>query len=283
MIFTPGIHYGVPFAEYLAITAVSATALKAGRRSMLHLRHVLTTPSEPSNAMTLGTLTHCLALEPAKFAEKFYVMPDVDGRTKAGKEANAKAESESGGREVVRESTLEAAKTMVAAMNRHPQVSRWLAAKGECEAVALWVDPETGLHCKARFDKFCAEQIALDIKTARNGSAHAFTRACGDLGYAQQLAHYEEGFRVLSGKHTPLCLAVVENEPPYVVAAYSLSQRSIDGAANLNRRIRHALAHAQRTGAWDGYSEHVVEIEVPDWALSPSGALPSELDNDHGF
>ncbi len=41
--------------------------------------------SEPTRVMILGSAAHCLCLEPDKFDEKYYVLPDCDRRTKEGK------------------------------------------------------------------------------------------------------------------------------------------------------------------------------------------------------
>lgn len=278
------IAYGVSFEDYRKIKALNATALKAGRRSLAHLRHAVTggdTPETPS--MRIGSAAHCLILEPEKFDACFFVYKSADRRTKAGQNAYTQIVEAAAGRTLINDTEMAACRAIADAVRKHPAAGPFIGAPGICEAVATWTDEETGILCKARFDKYAAGALALDIKTTRDASGRAFARQCATLGYAQQVAWYEEGFRAVTGTHTQCVLIAVESEPPHAVGFYTIDERSIADATAINRQIVRAVRHAMTTGEWPAYSPGVVSIEVPDWAFTPCGALPCDGDDDHPF
>jgi len=62
--------------EYFALDRASNSTLGRMRRSPAHCRHYLDNPPEPSAAMELGTLVHCLVLEPDEFESRYHVMQE---------------------------------------------------------------------------------------------------------------------------------------------------------------------------------------------------------------
>ena len=222
-----GLFPNMPDAEYRAIPAINSTALKAGRRSLAHMRHSMLTPSTPSPAMELGTAVHMALLEPMRFrkAYAFALAEDSDKRTKAWK--SFAAECESNGCTPLTwddQVSIEAMRSNVLA---HPDAAPMLQQAGESEYVAVWQDPDTGLACKARLDKYVPGALALDIKTARNAEPEEFSRQMYSLGYWQQLAWYHEGFNRASGTDTPFTIIAIENEAPFCVAVYSLDDDTL--------------------------------------------------------
>ena len=76
---------------------LSYSALKAFAKSPNHYLQYVNKEHTETPAMVLGSLTHCLVLEPERFAAKFAVAPKVDRRTNSGKALWAAFEHESEG------------------------------------------------------------------------------------------------------------------------------------------------------------------------------------------
>ncbi|MDV7025154.1 PD-(D/E)XK nuclease-like domain-containing protein [Atlantibacter subterranea] len=78
--FEPGRYEGLPNNVYHAANGISSTQVKDARVSLMfyHGRHVTKTiRRESSEALTFGSLTHTLTLEPEKLHEEFVVFPGV--------------------------------------------------------------------------------------------------------------------------------------------------------------------------------------------------------------
>ena len=72
--------------DYRALPHLNQSILKHGLRSMLHMKNAMEAPSKTTDALIFGQLVHTLVLEPHVYAEQFAVAPEVDRRTKAGKQ-----------------------------------------------------------------------------------------------------------------------------------------------------------------------------------------------------
>lgn len=264
-----GLFPNMPEAEYRAIPAVNASALKHGRRSLAHMRHAMMNPSEPSPAMAMGTAVHMAILEPERFVFEYAICDRaVDRRSRHWAEFCSIACDGPGGKIPLTKPDGDAVYAMVAAVQAHPDAAPLLAAPGQCEYVAVWQDADTGLACKARLDKYVPGAIALDIKTTRNASPETFERDVYTLGYWQQVAWYREGFERASGKPTPFTIIAVENEPPHCVAVYSLDDDTLARGVAENHSILKRYAEALKTGTFPGYPHPSgpIEIGMPDWA-----------------
>ena len=64
-----GIFPGVDWAEYQAIDALNGSSLLPMRRSPMLYKWMLDNPQPPTDAMTLGTATHRLILEPERVGD----------------------------------------------------------------------------------------------------------------------------------------------------------------------------------------------------------------------
>jgi len=72
--------------ETLRERPLSYSSIKEFAKSPKHYVYYVHNRSAPSKAMDLGTLIHALLMYPQKTAEMFAIYPDVDRRTKVGKE-----------------------------------------------------------------------------------------------------------------------------------------------------------------------------------------------------
>ena len=149
---------------YFADNRISSTELRTlatqGERGLVNY---LTSETEETSAMLFGTLAHCLVLEPNELEKRFFVMPKIDGRTKEGKEAKAKALEEAGERSIIDEETLSRARLVA------EQAAPFI--RGNSNEVEYYTDT-----AKAKPDSVHLELgIGFDLKSVSNFEAAAKT------------------------------------------------------------------------------------------------------------
>lgn len=200
----PGLYLDVPFGEYLKYDAVSNSTLKRIEQAAGQVIWAKEAPidEEAKSAAELGTLVHCLALEPEEFNSRYLVMPELNLRTNADKArlADFEAQAEATGLIALNQDDLRKARLMVGSLLAYPDIKMQLKSKnGYSEATVIWVDQETGLKCKARVDRLTitpeGDAMALDLKTISDMKRLKWD--IRDFGYAQQDIHYSEGLMAI--------------------------------------------------------------------------------------
>ena len=73
------------FEEYRELPAMSQSSLKMVLQSPAHFKYFTENPRAETPALVFGGVAHTVILEPEKLYNDFFVMPKIDGRTKAGK------------------------------------------------------------------------------------------------------------------------------------------------------------------------------------------------------
>lgn len=282
------------FGDYAADKDVNASALRAGRKSMLHMQAVIDgVADEPSPAMLLGTALHAAILEPARFGEMLRVAPDVDRRTKAGKEEyNAFAASLPDGAIVLTIEDWNAVTQAVAAVNATMLPN--LMGVGESEVSIYW-DEQVGdnvVGCKARLDwlghlaQYPDHGLIVDIKTTRDASPGAFARSAASYGYLHQAAWYMRAAACLhaSGqgpKVSDYIMVAVEMEAPYAVGLYRLSSDDLK-AADLNNldTLRSWAAACEANEFWGPTGSSLRTLNLPEWVFRSGNPTVSSVQDD---
>lgn len=262
----PGLYDSIPFDGYRAIEAANASVLKQGLVSPLHLLEAIHEKREQTGDQAIGEAFHLHALEPDLFKQRFAVRPKVDGRTTAGKAANAAWDAENVGKSPLTEQEMAQIGAMTAACHRHKSL-RTLLKRGQPEVTAIWTDPATGVLCKARFDFFDVDgPVIVDLKSARSAAPDEFARAAAVYRYDMQAAHYIDGGRILLGRTPRFVFGVVEKEPPYAVAVYEPSPAMIEAGRNRLDVALRVYKEVTVNGCEAGYSEEVQELDLPAWS-----------------
>lgn len=246
----------LPSDDYFALDAVSCSLLK---RMECPCKAFISKP--PTPAMALGTAVHAMVLEPEK--NLIAVAPEINRRTKAGKEEWAKFQEGNKDKIVITAEVAEKAKGMADSVMSHA-VARDLFTNGNAEQTVTWTDVRTGEKCKARLDWWRNDNVVVDLKTASNAHPGAFAKASYDLKYHWQDAFYTEGAQADN-----FIFVVVESEEPYVCEVYQLTTE----AKQLGKfEIEAALDtyHACRmfddfTGGYNGEDKLTI-IDLPGWA-----------------
>jgi exodeoxyribonuclease VIII len=234
---------------------LSASALKAFAKSPNHYLDYVQRKFEPSRAMELGTLIHCLILEPEEFDSRYAVAPKVDRRTKAGKEEWLAFQDANGHLQVIDQAFYDEAAACVEAAEKDPNLQRILNEPFHAEQQLdgdLFDFPFT-----ARLD-LETEGFVYDLKTCQDASPDGFQRAAYNLDYHLQATIY----RMLTGK--PFRWIAVETSSPYNVMVYNQSEEAFQRTkARLGNLVE---AFVVWDGKPKGYSTEVQTLDLPRWA-----------------
>jgi len=265
--------------EYRAINAANYSVLKHAQRSAAHMLHAMT-PKDPTPAMLLGSLVDALLFAPEQIALRFVEAPDMDRRTKSGREQwDTFNLSIAEGCRVIDADTWEKAHRMVDAIRRN-RTARALLNGHRYQIPMVWTDADTGVRCKALADSVLPGLTITDLKTTTCADAREFARNAASLAYHMQSAFYCDGWRECTGEDLPYTFIVVESAEPHAVAVYRLEDAAIDAGRIRYKSALQLFADCTRSGHWPGYADELQTLELPRWALG--GATVGATD-DHPF
>lgn len=242
---------------------------KSPKHYLYNVREQRGEKKEPSKDMILGSLVHTLLLEADEFKNEFYVMPNVDRRTKSGKEEWAEATRLSGMKMQITSDQYDQAARMVQAVSQDERARELLQRVENFELSYFWRCPFTNLKLRARADG-CSPNFLLEVKTTRSAAPSVFERHAYNMGYHISMAHYLEGLRVLTeADKLEGYFLVVETEEPYVVQTYKASDDflSVGHSDWLDAMVK--LEDGIRNHRWPGYDGNDSEMKVldaPRWA-----------------
>ena len=240
--------------EYRQHPAISRSELFKISESPEKFKYYREHPEEPTHALVFGQLFHAMALTPETVWEQFAVMPNVDRRTKAGKEAFAEFEAQAEGKTIVSVDMVEQATAMCEALSKNAFVKKLL--KGEKEKPFFWVDEMTGEECKCRTDVLTEvgeNLIIVDLKSTDNAETEAFMRSAIKYGYDFQSAMYSKGVEVNTGKKPIFVFIAIEKKPPYAINILQADELLIRRGYDLFRELIGIYHECKTTDNWWGY------------------------------
>jgi hypothetical protein len=248
--------------EYRAADALNYSSLKHILRSPAHYKYMRDNPIEPTKAMQFGTLVHMRILEPEKY-EELVVAETIDRRTKLGKERAEEIEAK--GFYLISPEESAKIENIHKAVMSNPDAARFVT-NGEREQAFFWTDIETGLKCKARPDFVHQGKFIVDIKTSKDASPQAFARTAASLMYHFQAAFYLDGVSTATTQnYTDFVFIVVEPEPPFGVALYSLDLMAIDAGRVMYRRALNRIKDCEVDGLFPAYPAGLQTLSLPNW------------------
>lgn len=240
--------------EYRQHPAISRSELFKISESPEKFKYYKEHPEEPTPSLIFGQLFHTMALQPETFDNDFAICPNVDRRTKAGKEAFAQFEADAENKTVVTADMYELADAMCEALKQNEFVTKLL--KGEKEKPFFWVDDLTNEECKCRVD--CLTElgdnlIIVDLKTTENAETEAFMRSAIKYGYDLQSAMYSKGVEINTGKKPIFVFIAIEKKPPYAINILQADELFIRRGYDLFREYIGIYHDCKQTGNFYGY------------------------------
>ena len=220
-------------------------------------------PEPPTPALVFGAMVHKMLLEPLSFSNEYAVAPNVNRRTKDGKEAWQRFSEENAGKTIVSTADFDQADDMVNAVMSHPIAQKLLG--GKAEMPIFWTDEDTGELIKCRLDMLTeldGNPVVVDYKTAGNAQTDVFDRKIFDLGYHVQAYMYTEAaMHELNLTERPDFIFIVqEKKPPYSVNVIRVSEEVMTHGMDTFRELIGILHQCLETGYFPGYNGPMDEV-----------------------
>lgn len=259
------------FKDYASAEGLNATAIKAGRLSMLHMRNTITGHAKKdTSALAWGRLVHAVILEPERVLASIAVWT---GPKKVGK-IWEEFKEEHAEMEIVTVEERDELTDVVLAVNRNKTASRMISETIH-EACIFWDDKLLG-KCKARLDGVSQSVGIIDVKTTGRIDQRSFGRQFFDMGYDFQFGWYHEGTsRCEMYGDLPSHCIVVDSGEDHDVYVVRVQDDVVKEGAKKAREIGMRYRACQAVGSYPGVANgiDVVPLEVPAW-IGLGAAVP---------
>jgi exodeoxyribonuclease VIII len=262
----------LPAQAYHSDEAVGSSLIRKLQTSTpMHALEMLGTPMA-SPAMALGTALHAAILEPENDLAQAVVQPDIDKRTKLGKEEHAAFVAAHEGRCIITPDQAQQLDGMVAACERDWRIKHCLSA---CKKREVSVFGEIGgFPAKARLDAWNGHGMVCDLKTTRD-LAGDFEKSIASFGYGLQAAWYRAVLRSAmsaTGRMMPddfsFVFLVVETTAPFGTAVYRMSDEVMDAYSERLVELQKLWWKCKAENKYPGWpQDDVVDIGLPAWAM----------------
>lgn len=226
---------------------------------------------EKSPALAFGSAAHKLILEPNDFDSEYAVAPNVDRRTKTGKEEWAAFCEENTGKTMIGPDDYSVMMQMLESVVNCPLANEMLS--GQHEVPFFWKDPETGIACKCKAD--CVRHIdgryvIVDYKTTLSAQTEKFNAEIFKRGYMMQAAMYAEGVQVALGlDYRPGFVFVAqEKKAPYAVNVIEVSEDVMEYGSKIFHDLLRKYHECKEVDIWPGYVDDIAnETNLPGWLM----------------
>ena len=260
--------YNLPFDQYRSVTAINASSIAAGRKSMRHM-HDATTSSKPATtAMMLGTQAHYIVLEGGKGVAQC----DARRGSTEWKDAVKLAGSES---LVMKSADYERIMRMRERVEQSAD-AMWLLDKSAKEVSGFWSgDYGDG---KIRLDML-GDSFIADYKTTSDATPSAFFSTAERLGYHAKMGWYRHGIKSIRNDDLEVYLLVQETSSPYDCWVCHMPRQIVEQGEEEAIRIAKQYHVSQICGSFEGLADGIIEYQRPAWA---TGKDDGEVDISNG-
>lgn len=257
--------------NYHDIPALNASGINAFYKSPLHYWKQSTfnperERNEPTPAMVMGSLAHCLILEPESFDKEFILAPEINRRTNEGKAQWLAFQGKAQGKLIVTPEQYNQAIDMRDAMFANKAVAK-LLGNGCSEQPVTWHRNGEGILCKAKLD-YLRSGLLVDYKTTKDASLKGFSRSLANYGYYRQMAWYMEAAEVAYGERPRGAVLIVQDKSlPQAIGIYALKEDALELGAQECDVAHQEISKRLVTGKWEAYPEMIQEISLPFWFM----------------
>lgn len=258
--------------DYFALEALSNSGVKRLLKTPAHFLE----PIETTPAMNIGSLVHCMIMEPDMVEKRFVCAPDCDRRTKTGKEIYKEFVESSKGKIVVSVNDwLDCEQMAISILKYKFYGINFKQVVEDCqkEMAIIWDQnfaelgfDEFTVKCKSKYDLISDKhKIIFDVKTCQDASPDGFRRAMYNetMGYYLQSAFYRLPEAV---KDYKFCFICVEKKPPFAVAMYYADDEVLEEAYNKIHEAAEIYKHGIETNEFSNqYNDKPEELKPFNW------------------
>lgn len=226
-------------------------------KSPLHFKyHMEHRNEEPSRTLIFGQAAHKFILEKDHFYDDFSILPDINRRTKEGREQyqfEQEYAAEHGLTLITAEEKIQI-NDMDAALALDPTAVQLLT--GDHEKEFYWTDDLTGEKCKCKVDcitEWDGVPYIVDYKTTDSCEDGHFERSARKYGYQFQAGMYCEGVFQNTLEEHGFAFVAQEKTAPYAVRVYFCDPEWIKRGYDKYRELIGIYHECSTTGNWYGY------------------------------
>lgn len=245
----------VPEDQYHASEGYGSSKLKSFMKCPALFKAEMDGLHKTSPAMVIGSAFHCAVLEPDKFHAVYSVAPEINKRTKAGKEEWA--ELQASGKDFL--SPADYQKVIDMRDSCKEKFSRFLST-GSAE-VSFWKRHDSGLILKSRID-WQNGDLAIDLKSTAD--IFGFQRQAVNFGYDIQAVHYlwvSEGIQEMIFLPTSSAEPYLSGQP--VMMSF---ERLLHRESQWNSAL-YELAESLESGIYRGLPDEPIELDLKPWEV----------------
>ena len=245
-------------AAYRALPALNQSAAKHLLVSPAHYQAYVNAPQEDTKALRFGTFVHAAVLEPQTLDALYATAPEVDRRTKEGKETWAAFSSANAGKTIL-DAEESAVGHLVAAFARKA-LERMDVVFDQTE-VMMSAD-YNGVPLKAAIDGVAGDYL-WDIKTTDDASQAGMLKAVRAYRYNLQAYWYRLVFELATGRRpVGFRFLFVEKEPPYATAVCEIGPELMSYALADFERAVNLYRDCTASGVWPAFPDDVQVIDI---------------------
>lgn len=204
-----------------------------------------------TEALLIGNAVDCLVFEPDDFKNRFFNVGKINRRTTEGKALYATEINSAPNKRPLDSDQWVQVHNMAKSVLGQPIV-RLALENARPQHSIRWVDPDTGVALKARFDLLHNCGIAIDLKSSREPTPDVFPRQANEYGYHRQAALYREGRYHVFGipREEEFLHVVVGNADPYTCVVYQMDEDTLALGHSQNQEDLARLARCRQSGDW---------------------------------
>lgn len=258
-------------AQYRAADGISKSALDyiAPPRTAAHYKAYIDglLYVEQTPAMRFGSLVHRAVLEPDTYRNAFVIKPEgMNFATREGKEWKS-AQT----KPILANDEASKVSQIVDAVWKHSYAKRLL--KDAVTEQCLFAMDSHNMLRKGRLDALIKGSAVPDLKTTQCADPREFERSIGKFRYHVQAAYYLDLCKLVGIDKSQFVYIVVEKEPPFAVAVYSLDSEAIELGRLEYQRDLAAVRECLEKGTWPGFPEDITVVGLPEWMRKAAEAV----------
>ena len=244
MEFEVGIYDDLTYEEYASIPAYRSHDLTSAIKCPYSWKNAK--PMQQTPALLEGRVQHTVFLEHHKFDDEFVIQPNIDRRTKAGKELWEDFQGTVGNRTIISQDLYDLC------MERRRIVQDYIPKpehKVETSLVFMW----HGQQFKCRMDWYDGKDV-WDLKTCRDASPRGFKQAINNFKYHMQAALYLDACKALDLPADKFNFLAQAKTDPYPYAVYSMSTEAIGYARAKNEQALAMILECEKSGKFTPFN-----------------------------